>query len=68
MKDPLVTPNEAAKALAVTADKVREWCELGLLKSYRSIKGWRKIERQELIAFAKRHPVLVAPPKGIRRN
>lgn len=64
MKDSRVTPNQAAKLLGVSADQVRAWCESGSFKSYRSIKRWRKIERVELIAFAKRHPELVAPPKG----
>jgi len=54
MKDTRVTPNEAAKLLNVSADQVRQWCESGELPSYRSIHGWRKIDRKELIAFSRR--------------
>ena len=56
-----VTPNEAAKLLGVSADRIRAWCESGELPSYRSVTGWRKIDRQELIAFVRQHPELVAP-------
>lgn len=61
MKETRVTPNEAAKLLGVPADRVRTWCEAGRFPSYRSVHGWRKIDRLELIAFAKKHPELVAP-------
>lgn len=45
MKDTRVTPNEAAKLLGVPADRVRTWGEEGRFPSYRSVHGWRKIDR-----------------------
>lgn len=63
MKDTRVTPNEAAKLLGVPADRVRVWCEEGRFPSYRSVHGWRQSDRLELIAFARQHPDLIAPPK-----
>ena len=56
MKDQRLTPNEAAKVLNVSTDQVRAWCESGELPSYRSIHGWRKIDRNELIVFARKLP------------
>lgn len=45
MQAPRVTPNEAAKLLGVSAEQVRRWRESGALSSYRSVQGWRKIDR-----------------------
>ena len=58
-----MTPNEAAKLLGVPAGRVRAWCEEGRFPSYRSIHGWRKVDGLELIAFAQKHPELVAPSR-----
>jgi len=65
MKDSRVTPNEAAKLLGVSADQVRAWCESGGLSSFRSIKGWRKMDRKALVAFAQKYPERVRPPKKV---
>ena len=62
--DTRVTPNEAAKLLGVSADKVRAWCESGELSSYNSVHHWRMIERKELIAFARAHPEIMAKGKS----
>lgn len=45
MNAPRVTPNEAAKWLGVSAKQVWTWCESGALPGYRSVNGWRKIDR-----------------------
>jgi excisionase family DNA binding protein len=57
-----VTPNEAAKLLGVSAKRVRAWCDSGELPSYTSVHQWRMIDRNELIAFARRHPEIMGHP------
>jgi excisionase family DNA binding protein len=59
-----LTPAETATVLNVSADQVRKWCESGELPSYRSVHGWRKIDRAELIAFAQKLPRVSRKPSS----
>lgn len=53
MSSRLLTPRQAAKLVGVSESTVRRWCDAGLLRVSKTAGGHRRIERRELLEFAR---------------
>ena len=65
--DEYLTPQEAGDEIGVTAERVRQLCNAGVLRSIRSVHGWRVLFREDVEGYLKKKKVLEAARAALRR-
>lgn len=56
-----LSPSEAGRLLGVSARTVQRWIDAGGIPAFKTLGGHRRILRDDLLSFARRHAIPVPP-------